>query len=220
MRLPTRQADNPRRLCCHLNRTAWIQFLWTPSLALHAAIDALSPSHAPSSTASHAIASNVHKLEHGPPRAFLHRLPALNLRNIPLAVDHSHRIVSLPTLYALLLPPCVRDPLLDLAAAHAAVTGGATVRGRIAVVYGTPCPRWHVDKVVLRCICTLYGPGSVVWQSEVEAERELHAGDVVLMRGAGVDGAKASYATTHRSPEVPEDAPAPRIIVQTDCWEA
>jgi hypothetical protein len=60
------------------------------------------------------------------------------------------------------LPPVALRALRELALAHASATNVHRVVGRVAVVRGTRCPRLHVDKVRLRTIATIFGPGTVV----------------------------------------------------------
>lgn len=136
--------------------------------------------------------------------------------------------------------PGVEEALCELAGAHADVTG-RRVRGRVAVVSGTPCPRFHVDKVQLRGFCALYGPGCVVAGDGMvdlgaggagdvgvrEFERAVvkdksgllftETGDAMFLVG-DVDG-DAERGMVHRSPWRNKWWEGVRVIVQTDCWE-
>jgi len=111
----------------------------------------------------------------------------------------------------------ISGALRDLGGAHRAVTGDNCARARVARVSGTPCPKAHVDKVRLRIIATLRGPGVVLLPETME-EMETNEGDVVFMRGVGLDdyedGIKEG-GILHRSP-----ARAwwmrDRVIVQVD----
>lgn len=157
------------------------------------------------------------------PTWLIENLPAVDWRNIRITVAadsgrEGMRRVSIPAPYAQLVPRDARDALAEMAATHARLTGASVVFGRIAVFCGTPCPRWHVDKVRLRGLCSLHGPGCVLQDDSVrEGEVCLRAGDAVFMYGAGVDGQSVDRAVVHRSPIVPSGSRAPRIIVQTDC---
>jgi hypothetical protein len=68
-----------------------------------------------------------------------------------VASDDAHR-----------LPPVALRALRELALAHACATNVKHVVGRVACVRGTRCPRLHVDKVRLRTIATIFGPGTVI----------------------------------------------------------
>lgn len=97
---------------------------------------------------------------------------------------------------------------------HGLITGSELIKARVAVVYGTPCPKWHVDKVDLRGLCTLYGPGCCIMD---EGELNLNQGDVVYMKGIGeAEREKFHRGVIHRSPIVEHDCRIPRLVVQTD----
>lgn len=141
------------------------------------------------------------------PGPLLALLPPLDVRSIP--IRNTRPAPTLPRLYSVLGP--VSAALRTLAAHHFRAVDTSILHGRIAVVRGTPCPRWHVDKVRMRGLGTLYGPGSVVRKGEEVLE--LGEGDVVLMEGVGVGG--EGTGVWHRSPEWH----GVRVIVQTDCVE-
>lgn len=180
-----------------------------------------------STKAPHAIVRALQPRRRGLCARVLKRMPAMEMRQILITVDEAHengndaRAVRFPTA-AWLLPAGARAVLADMAYVHARATGARYVYGRIAIVYGTPCPRWHFDKLVLRGLCTLCGPGCVLRDTCAKAqmaEIALGEGDVVFMRGAGVDGRDLHSAVRHRSPAVPPGQPA-RIILQTDCIDS
>lgn len=104
-----------------------------------------------------------------------HMLPKdLDIRNIELEFPHASDRIRCDedenTLVRLLpqsirkrtIPSRIPRALIALACAHAQATGASRVLARIAVVHGTPCTRLHVDKVQLRTICSLFGPGCVI----------------------------------------------------------
>lgn len=150
-----------------------------------------------------------------------------------IKVDAAERRVHLPA-KCRLLPGSVRETLVDMAYSHATVTHSECVEGKVALVFGTQCPRWHVDRIDLRGVCTLFGPGTVIRPCgcddddvsiDTDAEdaepehKELGAGDVVFMKGTRADNSREADALVHRSPLVPETEMMPRLIVQTDSIE-
>lgn len=156
-----------------------------------------------------------------------------DIRRIPIAIrnDESSTTASTTGLYNL-LPSRVLAPLLDLALLHGMEIGASRVHGRVALVYGTPCPKLHVDKVFLRGLCTLQGPGCVIapdypldGSGDVRILDEdgiglvhIKTGDAVLMFGADSDADLIDRAMLHRSPIRKMDFREPRLIIQTDCW--
>ena len=166
------------------------------------------------------------------PDILLKVLPPIDIRDIPIQVDKSstnsqHQVTArLPTRYQC-LPPYIRDQLRTMAITHALITRQSKLRGRIATVKGTPCPNWHVDKVNLRSLCALHGPGPVIRDQHilfdtgnmeiVSHDRENYAdqGDMVFMRGIGQFANMPHLGTLHRSPF--HTSAVPRLIVQVDC---
>lgn len=144
------------------------------------------------------------------PPFLLSLFPSFDLRDIPLSSSPTP-LASLPLPYSL-LPPSLSHPLRTLAGAHMAATGDDLVLGRVALVRGTPCPRWHVDKVRLRGLSSLQGPGCEMLVEERLVQVE--AGEGVLMQGAGLHGEDVENAVLHRSPRNDDGV---RVIVQTDC---
>lgn len=110
------------------------------------------------------------------------------------------------------------DILSQLAWAHCTVTGATFARARIARVQGTPCPRAHVDKLRLRAMVTLQGPGVVILHDSQPDRVALRAapGDAVFMKGVG-ELEEDDDGVWHRSPRRAlwmRD----RIVVQVDDW--
>lgn len=175
----------------------------------------------------------------------------LDTRDIRVELDKDGRTARLPSVIAPLLPPRARDALCELAVVHAAASKkqgkpASVVRGRVALVKGVQCPRLHVDRVNLRTLATLYGPGTVVAPpSSVDLnkllspylrdptltneERDKHVlvegrsleklacGDVAFLPGSGLDGASVETAAIHRSPWT--DKSELRLVVQVDDWD-
>lgn len=209
---------------------AWVPMICTP---LHQRLDKAYDTLTSYPVRSHAVVRNAYTIENDLLRFLLRWMPAMDMRDLEMEVmsfgspssgvvsglNSGQRRVKLPW-KCRLFPKRVQDILVDMSITHARIVNSNTVRARVAVVYGTPCPRWHVDKVDMRGLCTLQGPGSVL-QGEGEggedhSEIHLNPGDVVFMRGAGENGADAHHAVTHRSPFIQNRLEQPRIIVQTD----
>lgn len=105
---------------------------------------------------------------------------------------------------------------------------------RIERLHSPGCPRWHVDHVPLRLLCTLFGPGTE-WLAEPVYDRTelLRPGGAQRIDGGGVQRLPAGVAALlrgqrhpsrpglgviHRSPlATPEQA---RVLVAVDVLEA
>ena len=106
------------------------------------------------------------------------------------------------------------------------VLGYSDVKVKLEIVRGTRCPRFHMDFVPLRAICTFAGPGTVYLPTGafcidgdsvsevVESAAEVACtGDWVFLKGRHWPGAKGLGAV-HRSPHVgPDDL---RLVVTVD----
>lgn len=145
------------------------------------------------------------------PKPIKRCLPLWDTRNIPIEIDDDTATLDSRYWY---IPRFLVDILCDMAVIHSSICGEHKVKGRIALIRGTPCPKWHVDKVKLRGICALIGPGCVARQEG--RVLELQSGDVLFMKGGGVDE-KWQEAVWHRSPIV--GGTDLRLVVQTDCWD-
>lgn len=175
----------------------------------------------------------------------------LDIRDIRVELDVDGLTARLPGDVVPLLPQRTRDALCTLAVAHAAACENTkptkVVRGRVAQVKGVPCRRFHVDKVNLRTLATLVGPGCVVApRSSVDmnslfssrakdpnlsneehdkyvlvegssAVKELACGDVAFLPGSGSDDADIEVAAVHRSPRTGEEEL--RLVIQVDDWD-
>ena len=113
---------------------------------------------------------------------------------------------------------CLSELLADL-------TGCTRIGVRIEVLDRAMCPRWHVDRVALRLLCTWIGPATE-WLDERCADRSrlgsdavmtdaagigrAAAGDIVLLKGELWPG-NAGRGVIHRSPQL--DAPHQLRIV-------
>lgn len=95
-------------------------------------------------------------------------------------------------------------------------TGGALGKGRVARVTGTPCPKAHVDRLRLRAMATLRGPGCVLLGSANEEDVVYRAqeGDAVFMAGVR-EYDNIVEPVWHRSPRRKEWM-TDRIVTQVD----
>lgn len=109
------------------------------------------------------------------------------------------------------------------------LTGCRRVGVRIEVLDRAMCPRWHVDRVALRLLCTWIGPATE-WLDERCADRSrlgsddvmtdasgigrAAAGDIVLLKGELWPG-NAGRGVIHRSPHL-DAAHRLRIVAAFD----
>eukprot|EP00177_Eucheuma_denticulatum_P007680 GFKZ01013970.1.p1 GENE.GFKZ01013970.1~~GFKZ01013970.1.p1 ORF type:complete len:216 (+),score=17.49 GFKZ01013970.1:223-870(+) len=147
------------------------------------------------------------------PPAILQTLPPFDLVDIPIVrPPPSQKLPSLPSPFDMLGP--LSAALQTVARYHFERDPHAkSLEGRMALFYGTPCPKWHTDSLRMRGIATLAGPGSLVFEQGDGCNgkvRECKAGDVLLMTGAGRMGQRDGLL--HRSPAWD----GARIVVQTD----
>ena len=128
------------------------------------------------------------------------------------------RNIRLPSTRSLPLDPHVELVLKQLAAAYCEATGCETSRGRVARVHGTPCPKAHVDRLHLRALVTLQGPGVVILSGKDPDAVVLRAntGDAVFMTGFSDDDPSLT-PVWHRSP-IRADWMPDRLVVQVDDW--
>lgn len=99
------------------------------------------------------------------------------------------------------------------------LTGCTRVGVRIEVLDRAMCPRWHVDRVALRLLCTWIGPAAE-WLDDRCADRSHLGSDAVMTDAAGIGRAtagdivllkgelwpdNAGRGVIHRSPQL--DAP-------------
>lgn len=92
------------------------------------------------------------------------------------------------------------------------------------------CPKWHVDRVPIRLLCTYGGPGTE-WLEEQNvprnelalpdaqeaAHQQAAAGDVVLLKGSLWQGNEAKGAI-HRSPSLAPSAGRRTLISIDPLW--
>lgn len=137
------------------------------------------------------------------------RLPA---RDVAAAVLAACNAAGTGACAALLAP--------DVAAlaAHASdVFASPLLELRLDVAEDQPCPKWHVDAVPGRLLCTLRGPGTeygLMGQGgEPHSVHRMARGAVGAFRGALWPGRELA-GIVHRSP--PAEAGGPRLLVVID----
>ena len=103
---------------------------------------------------------------------------------------------------------------------------------RYASVENAMCPRWHVDHVPIRMLCTYIGPGTE-WLADQRADKTKLSdpeivdapcqraanGDVVLLKGALWQG-NAGFGAIHRSPTMASGEPRRMLLTLDPLWPA
>lgn len=88
---------------------------------------------------------------------------------------------------------------------------------RLEVTEGQPCPKWHVDAVPGRLLCTLRGPGTeygaIGPTGEPQSVHRMSRGEVGVFRGVFWPSRELA-AIVHRSP--PRQSGGPRLLVVID----
>lgn len=112
---------------------------------------------------------------------------------------------------------CLVDDIADLARRATEVTKSQMVDLRMDVSGGQPCPKWHLDAVTARLICTLRGAGTQFGTTTVETSpadiQQMQTGDVGMFRGSLWPGDEVS-GILHRSP--PADNLRERFLLVID----
>ncbi|WP_170167090.1 DUF1826 domain-containing protein [Paracoccus methylarcula] len=146
------------------------------------------------------------------------RLPRLRCRLPPAwvteAVAHACDEAGTP-------PGLHRDMLVadiaELARRAADVTGAMMVDLRLDVSSGQPCPKWHLDAVSARLLCTLRGAGTQFGPARPNGDPaniwQMRPGDVGMFRGRLWPGNGIS-GILHRSP--PAGNGPERLLVVID----
>lgn len=104
-----------------------------------------------------------------------------------------------------------------LAVMMARILDVQTVRVRLDVADEVMCPKFHIDRVPARLLCTYRGAGTEYVPASSEHDpkriRQLKRGAVGLFRGALWQGDDVT-GILHRSPEVtPEDGPRLLLVI-------
>lgn len=159
-----------------------------------------------------------------------------------LPVGQRPDLAAFPGLPGLPGREALAGDLATLSELYGDLLGCDSVGLRLEVVGRAMCPRFHVDHVGIRMLCTYHGPGTE-WLDEGCADRAflgarsgglsddvsglirdpagIHAVPpcaIVLLKGDLWQG-NAGRGIIHRSPRVPEDQ-APRVLVAIDAvWD-
>ncbi|MCQ0969657.1 DUF1826 domain-containing protein [Paracoccus sp. TK19116] len=107
---------------------------------------------------------------------------------------------------------------VETLARHAILAFGSPfLEVRLDATEGQPCPKWHIDAVAARLLCTLRGPGTeygpIGTSGQPRSTHRMERGDVGIFRGALWPGGELG-AIVHRSP--PAAAGGPRLLVVID----
>lgn len=121
--------------------------------------------------------------------------------------------------------------LRELMAAYVRLVGDVALRVQLSTIDSRKCPRFHIDNVGLRLLCTYAGPGTE-WIEEHQLDREhmtecdldhapvkkggvvehLQRFDVAVAKGRAFAG-NGRFGLVHRSPAV---TAGPRIVFTLD----
>ena len=101
---------------------------------------------------------------------------------------------------------------------------------RYAGVENAMCPRWHVDRVPIRMLCTYAGPGTEWLENQEVDKRELSdpeftdgpcqravCGEVVLLKGSLWQG-NEGFGAIHRSPTIAPAAQQRMLLTLDPLW--
>lgn len=101
---------------------------------------------------------------------------------------------------------------------------------RYASVENAMCPRWHVDRVPIRMLCTYSGPGTE-WLDDQGVDKaklldpeivdgtcqRAASGEVVLLKGA-LWQSNAGFGAIHRSPEIASGEARRMLLTLDPLW--
>ena len=92
------------------------------------------------------------------------------------------------------------------------------------------CPRWHVDRVPIRMLCTYAGPGTEWLENQGVDKRTLSnqelvdspcqrasLGEVVILKGALWQG-NEGLGAIHRSPAITSDEKQRMLLTLDPLW--
>jgi hypothetical protein len=119
-------------------------------------------------------------------------------------------------------PDALAEEVATIAAHAAMALAAPLLEVRLSVSAGQPCPKWHVDAVAGRVLCTLRGPGTEFGPIDPHggalSVHRLAPGHVGAFRGALWPG-KELAGIVHRSPPAPEGAPRLLLVIDpVDDW--
>lgn len=108
------------------------------------------------------------------------------------------------------LKACILEDVRLASQVFEAELGSPCVDIKLEAVSGTTCPRWHIDKVFCRVLCTYVGPSTNylpreavmashdrVWAALEDAALAPQTGDLLFLKGSlWAEG----HGAVHRSP--------------------
>ncbi|MFK8082171.1 MAG: DUF1826 domain-containing protein, partial [Granulosicoccus sp.] len=103
---------------------------------------------------------------------------------------------------------------------------------RLAIVANAMCPRWHVDRVPIRMLCTYSGSGTEWLEDQGVDKAKLSdpeivdgicqraaSGEVVLLKGALWQG-NEDFGAVHRSPSIASGEERRMLLTLDPIWPA
>lgn len=141
-----------------------------------------------------------------------------------LKVGERARLTDLPPGEASEL---LKDDISQLAQILCDLVDCSSVGLRFASVHNAMCPKWHVDRVPIRLLCTYTGIGTE-WLEDQHVDRSKLSdpaivnskcqragiGDVVLLKGALWQD-NEGFGAIHRSPAISSEC-TPRLLLTAD----
>jgi len=141
----------------------------------------------------------------------------VNARNTLAALEAGDGLEYLPQ------APRLRADIVRLATVYTDLIGCPETGLRFVRLEGTLCPRFHIDRVGVRLLCTYRGPGTQWGRRDalLPTDRppaspvgQARAFDVLLLKGSTWPE-NAHLGAVHRSPAPGRDSP-PRLLLSID----
>lgn len=155
---------------------------------------------------------------------WIDRLPMENLPDLRTTVPvHLAEAAAIAACDQAEMPPCAERDMLTgdigaLALMLAKVLNVRQVKVRLDVSDEVMCPKFHVDNVPARLLCTYRGAGTEYVPQEQQSDRgrirQVSRGAVALFRGGAWPGTERT-GLLHRSPD-PAAGTGPRLLLVID----
>lgn len=117
---------------------------------------------------------------------------------------------------------CFAEEIATIARHATLALGAPLLEVRLKVDTGQSCPKWHVDAVAGRVLCTLRGPGTeygpIDADGHAQSVHQMARGAVAAFRGALWPGRELA-GIVHRSPPATDGAPRLLLVIDpVDDW--